>query len=167
MAWTEGLGLKLIFLQNDACRRRSVWISSGRLGIMGRRGPKYLSTHWVCRWAHQMIIMLLYQELGEKLSARIGKKTLSCNFWNPFQLLTKIFLLSQNKPRNGKKQLPRVAERDVREKRTKKALQHGTGKALSKIMNLNSLPRWLKKQRMRLSGSGGHSLNVLLIAFIL
>ena len=31
-------------------------------------------------------------------------------------------------------------------------------------MNLNSLPRWLKKQRTRFSGSGGPSLNVLLIA---
>lgn len=65
-----------------------------------------------------------------------------------------------------KEQLPRVAEKDVRQRRTKKAPQHDIGKAPSKIMNLNSLPQWLKKQRMRLSGFAGQSLNVLLIAFI-
>lgn len=65
-----------------------------------------------------------------------------------------------------KKQFPRVPERDVRQRRTKKAPQHDTEKAPLKIIILNSLPQWLKKQRMRLCGSGGQSLNVLLIAFI-
>lgn len=124
-AWTERV--KAHFFPRS-CWQEEIWKSSRWLEIMGVKR--------VCRWVQQMIMMLSYQEMGKEMISKDKQKKnhLARIFEIPSSSWLSYFCCHRTNQGLVKKQLPRVAERDARQRRTKKTPQRDTRKAPSEII---------------------------------